>query len=376
MERFQIKELVLFLVLNFLLTGFPGSLRSQTLEIHYINVGGGQSILIKGPDGTLMLIDGGRPGQGTWKVVPYLQSKGIKTTGRAIDYIINTHPHVDHDSGLIEVIRYGYNTRRVYSNGRVVKALRDATARTSAGRVASIRLGQILPLGKGATATCVAVNGSVIGIGAIPGGKANPNDCSVALLIKYGHFDYLMTGDLGGGQEDTACTGRSTIQANIETPLVNTMMPGGVHPLLSAYGVEVAHVGHHGNDSSTNKDYMNKLSPRVACLSTGGPISGLDHVLNVLLKKIPCVTAPPALVLQTEEAITIPNSKASRAGYCVGDMVITTDGWSHYTVSASGAVTRGPDERAAAGLPKTYALDEGKSSAPKKFQVKKKKIKT
>jgi len=69
-----------------------------------------------------------------------------------------------------------------------------------------------------------------------------------------------------------------------------------------------------------------------------------------------CVTAPPALVLQTEEGNPT-GSTTSFAGYCVGNIAITTDGVSTFTVDADGQVTVGPDERAAAGLPQTLALD-------------------
>ncbi|MCU0289802.1 MAG: hypothetical protein MUF15_25840, partial [Acidobacteria bacterium] len=362
MNRLSFKKISTALVLAMILSIFPYIMQAQQqdLEIHYINVQQGQSTLIIGPDGTTILYDGGNEFKGTTEVVPYLLGIGIPTT-QPINYLIASHRDTDHYMGLTEVINYGYDALHIYDNGSdkynpYVQAFMDAAANTTAGGILPMPLGTVINLGNGATATCVAVNGSVIGIGAVPGGQANENDRAVCLLIKYGDFEYLVTGDMGGGSDDYACTGRSTTQVNLETPLVQAIMPAGINPLLSQYGVEIAHVGHHGSESSTNHDYMNTLTPAVACISVG-PGQGtdwfhprIDVVENVLLAQVPCVTAPPALVLQTEEGSPT-GYKTSFAGYCVGDFVIATDGVSTYTVSANGAVSQGPDERTSAGLP-------------------------
>ncbi len=362
----KLKKTVSLLFLGMLIL-FSGTLWAQNLEIHYINVQQGQCTLIIGPDGTTILYDAGAEFKGTGEVVPYLQNLGIPTS-QALDYMVVSHRHTDHYRGLTEVIDYGYDALNIYDNGSTnynifVQDFLDAAAVTTAGAVTSMPLGTVINLGNGATATCVAVNGSVIGSGAVAGGQDNENDRSLCLLVQYGDFDFLVTGDLGGGMDDVLCTGRSTSQVNMETPMLQAIMPAGANPLLSAYGVEVVHVGHHGSESSTNSDYMNILTPSLACISVG-PGQGsnwyhprIDVVENVLQSLAACVTAPSALVLQTEEG-TPTGVKTSFAGYSVGDIVITTSGVYSYTVSASGAVSQGPDERTAAGLPATYYFDE------------------
>jgi beta-lactamase superfamily II metal-dependent hydrolase len=379
---FSLKTIILVLVMGMMLVTFSSALRAQTmyLEIHYINVQQGQCTLIIGPDGTTILYDGGNEFKGTDEVVPYLQALGI-TTSQPLNYMIASHHHTDHYRGLTEVINYGYDALKVYDNGSdyyntFVQDFFDAAATTTAGGITVMPLGTVINLGNGATATCVAVNGSVIGDGAVPGGQANENDRSICLLIQYGDFDYLVTGDLGGGADDYDCTGRSTTQVNMETPMVGAIMPAGSNPLLSQYGVEVAHVGHHGSESSTNSDYMNLLTPHVGCISVGpGQGEGwyhprIDVVEHVLLAQVPCITAPAALVLQSEEGYPI-GYKTSLAGYSVGDIVITTDGIDSYTVSASGVVSQGPDERTAAGLPVAYYFEEyiGADNSPLIYDV-------
>ncbi|MCP4216341.1 MAG: MBL fold metallo-hydrolase [bacterium] len=367
MQRLNVTKLIPVLLLGMLFTFFSGALWAQNLEIHYINVQQGQSTLIVGPNGTTILYDGGAETKGTAEIAPYLQSLGINTS-QALDYIILSHRHTDHYWGLTELMNYGYDALNVYDNGSdydntYVQQFLTAAGNTTAGGCTPMALGQVIDLGNGATATCVGVNGYVIGSGLVAGGQDNENDRSVSLLIQYGDFDYLVTGDLGGGPDDNSCTGRGTSQVNLETPLVQAIMPGGANPLLTSHGVEVAHVSHHGSESSTNSDYMNLLSPRVAAISVGpGQSSNWYHprtdvVDQVLLAGASCVSAAPALVLQTEEGDYL--GTTSFSGYCVGDIIISTNGTSGYTVSGTGAVTTGPDERSAAGLPATFSFDEG-----------------
>ena len=62
------------------------------LEVHYINVGQADCILILLPDGRNMLIDAGGTGDYRTHLKEYLQKQGIKT----IDYALLTHTDADH----------------------------------------------------------------------------------------------------------------------------------------------------------------------------------------------------------------------------------------------------------------------------------------
>ena len=133
--------------------------------------------------------------------------------------------------------------------------------------------------------------------------------------------------------------------------------------MITAGGIDVLHCNHHGAETSTNSNYMNLAQPSVAVISIGAGQAltenrpRIDVVESVLLAEAPCVTAPPALVLQTEEGDPT-GVNTSFAGHCVGNIVISTDGVGAFTVSADGQVTVGPDERAAAGLPRSFPLDD------------------
>jgi beta-lactamase superfamily II metal-dependent hydrolase len=358
MTRGAIGVLVVFLL--------PFSLLAQQLEIHYIDVGWGGAVLVKGPAGTTVLLEAGNTGKGTQYVVPYLKSIGIQPAN-GLDYMIGGHQHCDHIGGLDEVINAGYNVRiKHYSNGSsyassCVDGWNAAAATTTAGTPVAMPVGTVIQLGNGATITCVARNGSIIGGGSVS--VSDENDRSIALLIQYGGFDYLWASDLGGGTD--SCTGRSTAQVNVETSIINAISPGGAFPLITAGGIDLLHVNHHGSESSTNPDWFNKSDPAVAIIgvgdgeSTGWDLPRIDVVEHVLLgQSASCITAPPTFVLQTEEGNPI-GSLASRAGYCVGNIKVTTDGANLFTVSADGAVHQGANELVASGLPRSFTLDSG-----------------
>lgn len=362
-RRLVVSRVFLWVVLAFL----PISVAAQQLEIHYINVSWGGSVLVKGPNGTTVLLEAGNTGRGTGRVVPYLQSIGIMPAN-GLDYTFAGHQHCDHLGGLDEVIQAGYNVHtKNYYNGSsttstCVTGWNSAAATTTAGAPISVPVGTQIDLGNGARLTVVARNGSIIGGGSVS--VSNENDRSIAILIQYGGFDYLWASDMGGGSIDESCTGRSTSQIDVESFVVQAISPGGAFPLISSGGIDVLNVNHHGSESSTNKNWMNLSQPAVAVISTGaGQSSGfelprIDVVEHVLLAQATaCITVPPALVLQTEEGAPA-GTQTSFAGFSVGNVKITTDGVSTFTVSADGAVTQGPNEVAAAGLPRTIALDD------------------
>ncbi len=337
---------------------------AANLEIHYIDVGWGGSVFIKGPTGITVLMEAGNTGMGTAYVVPYLKSIGVQPAN-GIDYVIGGHQHCDHIGGLDEVIQAGYNihTKQYYNGSTYASSCADGWNAASAGTTAGVPIvmpvGTVIDLGGGATLTCIANNGSIIGGATVP--VTDENDRSIALLIKYGGFDYLWASDLGGGPD--SCTGRGTLQLDVETSVITAISPGGAHPLISAGGIDLLHVNHHGSESSTNPTYFNMAKPAVAIIGVGdGETTGWDLprtkvVDSVLLGTSGCTTAPPAFVLQTEEG-NPSGTNTSHSGFCVGNIKVTTDGVSIFTVSADGLVHQGPNELAASGLPRSFTIDD------------------
>jgi len=98
-------RLGIILMMVFLTAVFwPPSWRDKgVMEIVFIDVGQGDSLLIKSPQGRFILVDGGGSQfyqVGEMKLIPYLRHRGIDN----LDLVINTHPDSDHLLGLNEVI--------------------------------------------------------------------------------------------------------------------------------------------------------------------------------------------------------------------------------------------------------------------------------
>ena len=345
---------------------------TQSLEIHQINVGWGNSTYVVAPNGKTILMDGGDSGMGTNQVKPYLQSISAPTN---FDYVIGSHMHADHICGIVELLNTGgYTATQQYSNGSTYSSSCPNTWRGILPVPVRMPVNTTIDLGSGCSLVCVGNWDETAGNYEICDGTrisvSNENDKSIAILISCGGFQYLWTGDLGGGETDTACTGRSTSQADVETALINGIIGMGYIP---SGGIDVLSVGHHGSESSTNANLKNLAMPEYAICATGrGQTSGwaLPRKIvidDVLLGGASCINPPATIkIFQTEEGDgTDSLGDRSYSGFCVGDIVITYSvPLSIYCINANGAVDYGTSELSASGLPLCQATDSGSSCTP------------
>ena len=84
---------------------------ARRLEVDFLDVGQGDSVLIKSPYGQNILIDGGPDNS----VIKRL-SENLPWWDRRIDLMILTHPHDDHVNGLVDVIKR-YSVKRILHTG-------------------------------------------------------------------------------------------------------------------------------------------------------------------------------------------------------------------------------------------------------------------
>lgn len=337
---------------------------SGLLEIHYINVQQAGATLVVGPTGATVMMDFARS---STRITDYLEGIGLLPE-HGLTYTVTSHLDYDHIGGFDNLCADGYDVlfgnlyNGSFRSTQSYTDYMDACAATCAGGPVTAEVGDTIPLGNGATLEVVAVNGDVAGGGHVS--VSDENDKSIAVLIRYGEFEFLWAGDLGGGS-DPDCTSRSGVSsANVEQPLAEAIVPGGADPKLPAGGVDVLHVNHHGSKESTNSYWMNLLEPEIALISAGNNSQDNPEIVvvdQVLLRGISCIDAPAALVLQTDEGDI---AGGSTSGYVVGDIVISTDGL-FMAVAATGEVESGsPDERAAAGLPDSRVVDDRAPDCP------------
>jgi competence protein ComEC len=79
---------------------FGGVFLQGVLEVSFLDVGQGDSILIEAPSGESMLVDGG-----AGDIVCERLGEELPPWVRKIDIVVLTHPHSDHIQGLMEVLK-------------------------------------------------------------------------------------------------------------------------------------------------------------------------------------------------------------------------------------------------------------------------------
>lgn len=202
------------------------------LEVHFIDVGQGDCILIK-QDKYNMLIDAGDNKYGQ-TVVNYLKQNGVST----LDYIIGTHPHSDHIGGLDDVI-YAFNvkeiilpdvthTTKTFEN--MLIAIQDKELKITIPNV-----GDTYKLGN-ANFTILAPNSN---------NYDNLNNYSIVTRLEYGNTSFLFTGDAENISENEILNNNYNLQS------------------------DVLKIGHHGSNTSTTANFLNAVNPKYTIIQVG-----------------------------------------------------------------------------------------------------------
>ena len=73
----------------------PGDLQTEAIQITFLNVGQGDAVLIRTPEGSTALIDAG----------PDELPNGLSNFDvEQVDLLVASHPHADHIGGMVSVI--------------------------------------------------------------------------------------------------------------------------------------------------------------------------------------------------------------------------------------------------------------------------------
>jgi competence protein ComEC len=247
---------------------------SGRLTVTFLDVGQGDAILIEGPEGHRILVDGGPSGE----AITAALGRQLPFYDRRLDLVALTHPQQDHIGGLPSVLDE-YSVRRVLSG-----PLEGDTAPYRAwaraldhGDVSETqaRLGQVIELGGGATLTVLSAGASdAFGPQAI-------NDASIVFRLAMGELSFLLTGDL----TETGETALIHSGADIDSSVLK--------------------IGHHGSRTSTSPAFVGRTTPLVDVISVGADNS-YGHPTDEVLSRL-----EGDLVLRTDHH---------------GDITLSTDG--------------------------------------------------
>ena len=182
-RRFRI--LLSISALSILWINQPVSSANNSLEVHFIDVGQGDSILLHAVNEDIaILIDAGDFSSGQ-AVVSYLQKAGITK----IDHLIATHPHADHIGGLPAVIK-------AFPIGEMYMPRTTHTTQTYENLLLSIKeKGLRITEAKAGMKLIDRDNLQATFVGPVSSGYDNLNNYSAVLLVKYYNTQFLFTGD-------------------------------------------------------------------------------------------------------------------------------------------------------------------------------------
>ena len=211
----------------------------DTFDLHVLDVGQGDSIVARAPNGSTVLIDGGPDGR---RLLSEL-TEALPRGQRRIDLMVATHPQLDHVAGLFTVFeRFEVGSLLVSpTNDQTALGLRlTALAVASGTRIVVAEAGMRIDLGAG---VILDVLGPLEGLSR--SGAANPNNTAVVLRARHGGVAFLLASDL---------------EAEAEI-------------LLARQGWElqsaVLKVAHHGSSTSTTDLLLRQVRPSLAVISAG-----------------------------------------------------------------------------------------------------------
>ncbi len=241
------KRRINYLILSILLIGtiwIWSSIFKQSpdniLEVHFFNIGQGDSIFIETPQGKQILIDGG-PDK---KVLEKL-GKTMPFYDRTIDLVVLTHPDADHITGLVEVLKH-YQVGHILSSGlekdtAVYKRWHDLIEEKNISLTLA-QIGQKIILEKEIIMNILWPEQTLVESFA-----KKANNVSVVGKLIYGQIEFLLTGD---------------IEKEVEQYLIN-------NPLACGLASDILKVPHHGSKTSTSYNFFKAVNPQIAIISVG-----------------------------------------------------------------------------------------------------------
>lgn len=257
-------------VLVLLLAWYPGPSRMQVV---FLDVGQGDCIFIKTPEGFTALVDGGgTPGSdysvGRQVLLPFLHRKGL---GK-IDAVFMTHQDLDHSEGLLEILPY-MKMGAFFMPPREGSEIEEKISKACREQGAPVRelvRGQVLRLGSDVTLEVLHPQSNV---------EASGNNRSLVILLRYGQSRWLLTGDVEGEALQELKKRANLLEA------------------------DVLKIPHHGGLSSYDEDFYGAVKPQAVVVSVGVNNYGHPHsqVMAYFLEKgIPCLVTKDRGAVITE----------------------------------------------------------------------------
>ena len=248
---------------------------NKEMQVHFIDVGQGDSALVITPHGRAFMVDTGGVREGSYDIgsrvdVPYLLHYGVKK----LDYIFLTHAHDDHAGGVKGIL----TKIPVGAIGIGHEGAGDYLKTFGTGELGKIKK-LLVPLQEGSS---IELDGVRIDMLYSPESRkvqesqlqATGNEFSNLIRVSYGEASFLFTGDLVAEQEQQ-------------------VLANGTHVAST-----VLKVGHHGSRTSSSQEFLTAVNPGWAVISCGYNNS-FGHPHKEILNRLTSCTK--AEILRTDQ---------------------------------------------------------------------------
>lgn len=224
---------VIFLCFFFIFPYSSAKAESETMDVHFIDVGQADSILIHTPEGKNILIDAGDE-KSSGALVNYLKGLHLKT----LDALIATHPHHDHIGGMSKIME-NFDVKAFYmpdlSNyGEAFHALYEAVKKEGI-MIFKAKTGDKIEVEDGIEIKIIAP---------LQGHYDKLNDYSWVLKLFYKSTSFLLMADAGEQSETALLDQKVNVKA------------------------DVIKIGHHGANTGTTLPFLKEVDPEAAVIST------------------------------------------------------------------------------------------------------------
>ena len=254
-------------ILLVFLTLLPTAADTSRLEVHFLSVGQGDCAIVL-CDGESMVIDGGPRGASQY-VYSYVHDT-LRLSH--IDYIVSTHPHLDHVGGLASVLNAApvdlILTPLTEWNSKAFNSMLKYAELQGTPLVVP-REGDTLQLGS-AVITILHCWPEAVQ-------QSRTNDSSIVLRIDFGSTSFLFTGDAEDWSEYMMIDSRVNLKA------------------------DVLKVSHHGSGTASTEEFLKAVQPEYAVISVGKN-NEYGHPHRNVLDRLSSIGAS---VLRTDELGTI-----------------------------------------------------------------------
>lgn len=212
-----------------------GTDKDDTIVVHFLDVGQGDSTFIEFPDGRCMLIDAGLS-EYSQAVIDSIEGYGYS----GLDYVVATHPHADHIGGMSKVISH-------FDIGEIYMPKASAATKTFEKLLMAIDdKGMKINTAKAGVPVYSDSSLNIEFLAPVYESYEELNNYSAVLKITYGKNSFLFTGDAENLSEDEM--------------LANS---------YSALDCDVLKVAHHGSRYSSYTAFLNAVTPDYAVISCG-----------------------------------------------------------------------------------------------------------